>query len=576
MVNLEVQRNVPVQMRDGVVLRADVYRPAVAGERLPVLLQRTPYGKNWLLGSGMPLDPLRAAAAGYAVVIQDTRGRFNSDGEFYPFTNEASDGYDTVEWCASQPWSDGMVGMYGRSYMGATCWQAARERPEHLVTMAPSQASSDYYEARSYLGGVFELGSLLSVALAALAPGSIARLNVPLEEARALTRGTRRLVDDLVATASVLPLDSLMDGPLGKAAPSFFDWMHHDTYDDYWDAIAVEPHYESIDIPALHITCWYDAFLRGSVRNYEGMVRTGKRDQRLVIGPWTHHLPMAAVLGSARVGDLNCGFNSMIDFDGLQLAWFDQWLKGKPAARGSANVRLFVIGKNEWRDYDAWPPPSTARCLYLASDGRANGASGGGRLDWEGSTGADQDAFVYDPADPVPTLGGAHVLIATSHPAGAFDQREIESRPDDLVYTSKPLPETVEVIGWITLTLWVASSAADTDFMAKLVDVYPDGRALNVCEGALRLALRESLREPAPYRPGEPVKIEIQLGPIAHAFLRGHFIRVDVTSSNFPRFARNLNTGQPFHSGDRFVLATQTVLHSSAYPSHLALPVVAG
>ncbi len=573
MLSLRIDRDIEVPMRDGVVLRADVYRPSTTCERYPVLLQRTPYSKSNLMGSGLHLDPLRAASNGYAVVIQDTRGRFKSDGHFYPFANESKDGYDAVEWCAQQSWSNGSVGMYGSSYMAATALQAAKASPPHLVTVIPNQGSSDYYEGRSFVGGVFEVGSLLTTVLGTLVQDSVARLRLPEDEAKPLIREGRRLIDSLVETAAIVPLNKLREGVIGRVAPYFFDWMEHDIYDEYWESMSVEPFYDSIDLPAMHITCWYDSFLRGGITNYEGLTKAGKLNQRLVVGPWTHHVPMAAVLGSARVGDVNMGLRSMIDLDALQLAWFDHWMRGKKEPASGPPVRLYVMGKNEWRTYENWPPETNEERMYLTSRGHANSALGDGRLAGKAGSQAEYDEFIYDPMQPVPTLGGAHVLTASSHPPGSYDQREIESRSDVLVYTSDLLEDDLEAIGWVVADLWVSSSARDTDFMAKLVDVHPDGRAYNVCDGALRLALRHGFRSVSPYTPGEPVKIRIELGPTGHTFLSGHRVRLDVTSTNFPRFARSPNTGEPFHSATRMVSARQQVIHSSDRSSYLALQV---
>jgi putative CocE/NonD family hydrolase len=572
MYNLTVERNVPVPMRDGITLRADVYRPAAVGDRFPVLLERTPYSKTNFLAVGMTLDPLRAASTGYAVVIQDTRGRFASEGEFCPFANESLDGYDTVEWCAEQPWSTGKVGMYGSSYMGATQWQAARERPPHLAAIVPNQSSSDYYEGRSYMGGVFELGSCLATALMALAPGSINRLGLSKEAARDVAREIRKLSSDYDSTAATQPLDRLQETALGRVTPYLFDWMHHDTSDGYWQAMSVEPHYAGIDVPSLHLTCWFDSFLKGALRNYEGMTAGGHSGQRLVVGPWTHHVPMAAMLGSARVGEMDCGVQSMIDFDALQLGWFDCWLKDKDTPSGPP-VRLFMMGANHWVDFDAWPPPACEERLYLSSEGAAS--TGDGRLGARAG-GADYDTFVYDPSSPVPTLGGNQVMLAASYPAGSYDQRCIEARDDVLVYTSDALQEDLPVAGWVSLTLRVTSSAPDTDFIARLTDVCPGGRSFNICEGARRLALRESLSERTAYSPGDVASVTIDMNATGHVFRKGHRVRLQVTSSNFPRLARNLNTGEPFHAGASGVPARQQVLHSSAHQSYLSLPVLDG
>ncbi|ROS38437.1 CocE/NonD family hydrolase [Amycolatopsis thermoflava] len=569
-----VERDVPIPMRDGVVLRADVYRPA-ASPPVPVLLERTPYGKNNYLTSGMPLDPLRASARGYAVVIQDVRGRFASDGEFYSFVNEGADGYDTVEWCAAQPWCDGNVGMYGSSYMGATTWQATVARPPHLKAIAPSQASSDYFEARSYRGGVPELGSLLSTAFLALGPGSVGKLPIPPGERRALLKQLRALVGDVDRTAATWPLKSLADGWPDGFLPYLMDWLTHRTYDEYWKAISLESRYADVEVPVLHLTSWFDSFLDGTLRNFTGTGRAGRVPQRLIVGPWTHHVPMAALLGSARVGDLDCGLGSMLDFDAVQLSWFDRWLKGIEEPRTQPPVRLFVMGANRWRDADQWPPAEVAPVRwYLGSAGHANTLSGDGTLSTEPPATAGRDRFAYDPRSPVPTKGGAHVIIPTAHPPGSFDQRAVEAREDVLVYTSAELAQPVELAGWVSATLYVASSGLDTDFTAKLVDVHPDGTAMNVCDGIQRLSLRGGPETVTAYEPGSRSELTISMSATGYEFGRGHRIRLEVSSSNFPRFEPNLNTGRTAFDSDVSVPAEQTVFHGAPCPSHVELPVV--
>jgi putative CocE/NonD family hydrolase len=571
--NILIERDLAAPMRDGVVLRADVYRPAGKGSARPVLLERTPYDKRYYMASGMPLDPLRAVEHGYAVVIQDVRGRFASDGEFCSFVHEADDGYDTVEWAAAQPWSDGGVGMYGSSYMAATAWQAAVSRPPHLRTICPSQASSDYYEGRSYRGGVPELGSLLTTALLALGPGAVQRLDVGAEERRALSRRLRGLADNLVTTAATWPLTALLDELPEALMPYLRDWLEQRTDGDYWRAISLEHRYGDTELPVLHMTSWFDSFLDGTLRNYEGMVDAGHAGQRLVVGPWTHHVPMAALLGSARVGDLDCGLGAMLDFDALQLGWFDEQLRDAAPSREQSPVRIFVMGSNRWRSEDRWPPLGTCDESFYLGGGEARTRHGDGSLAPRPAV-AGTHTFAYDPRGPVPTTGGAHVLIGTTHPAGSFDQRGVEDRGDVLVYTSPPLEDDLEVIGWISAELFVASSAPDTDFTVKLVDLYPDGRAMNVTDGIQRLSLRGDRTRITPYHPGDVCRLDVTLSATAHCFLRGHAVRIEVSSSNFPRFEPNLNTGGTALHHSETQVARQSVFHGAERASRVTLPVV--
>src|SRR3954451_13260683 len=354
---IEIERDLAVPMRDGVVLRADVFRPATG--RAPVLLQRTPYGRESRLGTLTSLDPVTAAMDGYAVVMQDVRGRFASEGEFRPFAQEAEDGSDTVEWAAGQSWSTGAVGMFGGSYMGATQWQAAVTGPEHLRAIAPIQASSDYFEGRSYRGGAFELGALLGIGLNALAQGSIARADPEGRRRRELWTASRALLDDLARTGAELPLGRLRDSVLGEIAPFFFEWLEHGTADDYWKAMSVEGRYADVATPALHVSSWWDQFLVGTLRNYEGMRRDAPAaaadEQYLLIGPWNHYPPRTGTLGSARVGELEFGLGAIVNMDRIQLRWFDRHLRREGPPPFRRRVRLFVMGANVWRDEDDWP-----------------------------------------------------------------------------------------------------------------------------------------------------------------------------------------------------------------------------
>jgi hypothetical protein len=554
-----VETDVEIPLRDGTILRADVYRP-VDGPS-PTLLERTPYSKDLLVGTIFVLNPMRAAKAGYAVVVQDVRGRFRSDGDFYPFVNEAQDGFDTVEWAAAQPWSDGNVGMFGSSYMAAAQWQAAKARPPHLRTITPFQASADYRDGRSYRGGAFEVGSLLSIALYAFGSGDLSRR--PPSERRVLWDEIKRALDDLPAAARHAYADRLAGTRLPEVIPYFFDWMDHDQPDDYWDQIDVTRHYEDIDLPVLHLSCWFDQFLVGTIRNYVGMRTRGgsphaRDNQHLFIGPWGHYAPRTAVLGTARIGDLDLGISAVSDLDSLLITWFDKWLKNKPSSRPIAPVRAFVTGVNRWDNLEEWPPASTETSLFL----HGGSTTGAGRLasDPPGPE-APPSRFVFDPANPVPTCGGAHLVLESSFPQGAVDQRDIEQRPDVLLFTTDPLPRGLEVLGPVAVTLYVRSSAPCTDFHVALTDVHPDGRSLKVCDGVLRATLDEGT---------QPIVVE--LGDIGHGFLAGHRVRLHVTSSNFPRYDVNPNNGSRPGHGDP-VVANQEVWHSPSARSSLRLPV---
>ncbi|MGD9995540.1 MAG: CocE/NonD family hydrolase [Ilumatobacteraceae bacterium] len=552
-----VESDVAVPMRDGTILRADVYRPA--GGPAPTLLERTPYSKDQLVGTIFVMNPMRAAKAGYSVVVQDVRGRFKSDGEFYPFVNEADDGYDTIEWAASQPWSTGKVGMFGSSYMAAAQWQAAKARPPHLTTIAPFQASADYRDGRSYRGGAFELGSLLSIALYALASGNLAR--VAPAERRELWDELRGALDDIGGSSRRAMHDRFADTRIPDAIPYFFDWMDHDGPDEYWDRIDVTSHYEQIDLPVLHVSCWFDQFLVGTLRNFVGMreraaTEHARANQHLFIGPWGHYAPRTALLGTARIGDLDLGVAAATDLDALLVNWFDRWLKDDGGTgRPIAPVRYFVTGSNTWHNGDTWPPAATTHDLYLRA---------GGRLTSDAPAAGEQpDTFVHDPDDPVPTAGGAHLVLESSFPQGAVDQRDVEARDDVLVYTGDPLEQALDVVGRVTARLAVGSSATSADFDVTVSDVHPDGRSLKICDGIQRVEAVEGT-----------TWVEVALGEIGHRFLEGHRIRVRVASSNFPRYDVNPGTGRRWGDGPAEE-ATQTIWHDADHASCVTLRLTA-
>jgi len=575
--SLKVETNVPVPMRDGTILYADIYRPDGPGP-FPVLLTRTPYDKTMPLSMTM-LDPLKSAKHGYAAVIQDTRGRYTSGGEFYCFRDDINDGYDTVEWAASQPWSTGKVGMYGASYVGATQWLAALSRPPHLTTIIPNVTASNYHEGWTYQGGAFELGFNVSWTLGALTLANFkthsAVKNIPQDRRHKLIQAA----DSMEAAFSFLPLKELPHLK-GGLASYFYDWLAHPDYDDYWRRICIEDHHLQIGVPALNIGGWYDIFLGGTIRNYLGMRKHGatedaQRGQKLLIGPWQH-----SSRGTSLVGDHYFGLASdslAIDLDGIHLRWFDYWLKGiDNGVMGEAPVKIFVMGDNVWRDEQEWPlARAQSVSYYFHSHGKANSVNGDGFLSHQPPGEESHDAFLYNPANPVPTRGGPLCCNPYFMSNGAFDQQEIERREDVLVYSTPPLERDVEVTGPITVTLWAATSATDTDFTAKLVDVCERGCARNITDGIIRARYRNSRSVPSLVEPDRAYRYAIDLWATSNVFKAGHRIRVEISSSNFPRFDRNTNTGMLVAAGDAELKpALQTIFHDSQRPSHITLPIV--
>lgn len=561
-----VEHNVAMKTRDGVTLYADVYRPAGA-ESLFVLLKRTPYDKSrdGTLG-------IKAAQRGYLVVIQDTRGRYTSEGEWYPFKHEIEDGYDAVEWAAALPHANGKVGMFSGSYVGATQMLAAIGKPPHLAGICPVVTASNYHENWTYQGGALEqwfdeswtTGLAQDTANRALKDASnafVGRSALPL---------TQFPVFNVPATDGIKLTHDL--------APYFLDWLAHPSYDSYWKQWSIEENFGNIQVPALMIAGWYDIFQGGSLRNYMGIRAHGgteaaRTKTQLVVMVGGH-----AGFGR-KVGELDFGPDAAFDEDTVMLDWYDYLFKGKQNQFANGKlVKIFVMGENKWRDEANWPLARAEETrYYLHSAGNANGPAANGLLYTDRRTqfrSESPDSFVYDPANPVPTVGGPLCCDGQHLMAGPRDQSQVEARQDVLVYSTPPLDEDTEVTGPITLDLFAQSTAVDTDFTGKLVDVGPDGKAFNVTEGILRARYRKSMETPVPLDTGKVYEYKIDLWSTSNVFLKGHRIRLEISSSNFPRFDRNLNTGKSAAESSAFVKATNTILHDSAHPSALVLPVV--
>ncbi len=558
-----VEHNVAMKTRDGVTLFADIYRP-VGDEALPVLLTRTPYDKSNSATFGR-----MGALRGYIVVIQDVRGRYTSEGEWYTFKHETEDGYDTVEWAAALPQSSGKVGMFSGSYVGATQMLAAIGHPPHLAGICPVVTASNYHENWTYQGGAFEQWFNESWT-SGLAQDTANR---------ELRKATNAMVSSTVLPLTQYPVFNVKaaDGAAltKELAPYFLDWLAHPNYDSYWKQWSIEENFGSIQVPALMIAAWYDIFQGGSIRNYLGIrahggSETARNSTQLVVAIGGHSG------WSRKVGDVDFGSDAPFDENAITLDWYDYLFKGKQNqfANGKS-VKIFVMGENKWRDEASWPLERAKETrYYLHSDGKANSAAGGGSLTTDAGSKESADSYVYDPANPVPTVGGPLCCDPAHLPGGPRDQKEVESRQDVLVYSTPPLDEDTEVTGPIMLDLFAKSSAVDTDFTGKLVDVGPDGFAQNLTEGILRARYRESTSEATPIVPGKVYEYKVDLWSTSDVFLRGHRIRVEVSSSNFPRFDRNLNTGKSAAESSELVKATNTILHDSQHPSALVLPVV--
>lgn len=552
-----VEAGVRVTMRDGIALVADVYRPDEPG-KFPVLLERTPYNR------AEPATGVLFASHGYVVVLQDTRGRYASEGTFYPFRDEGRDGYDTVEWAAALPSADGRVGMFGGSYVGATQMLAAAAKPPHLVAIFPYVTASEYYEGWTYQSGAL-MQWFASTWASILAE----------DTARKATASRSHWADWVPA----LPVDQfrLLDVPQpAELAPYYRDWVQHETDDAYWHAVKVSDHFGEMGVKALHGGGWHDLFLKGSIENYRGLhekaaTPEARAGQRLLLGPWCH----GPTSPEGRIGDVEFGKDAVLDMDGTILRWFDYALKGEANEYATgAPVRLFVMGENQWRDEKEFPLARTRPTRYYLRSAKApNTAAGDGALALDAPRREPPAAFDYDPADPVRTIGG-RVCCGSASPPGPFDQRPNESRPDVLVFSTPPLASDLEVTGYIRLELFASSSAVDTDFTALLADVDPSGYARFLTDGIVRARYRASTERAELIEPGRSYKYDVDLWATSNLFKAGHRVRLYVSSSNFPRFGRNLNTGEPTLGATRMVKAQQTVFHDAEHPSALVLPVI--
>ena len=571
--------NVMVPMRDGTRLATDVFRPNAPG-KFPVLVNRGPYGKDQYIA-----NPDHSTwffpAHGYIVLSQDCRARFGSEGDYYnPVFQEAADGYDTVEWAATQEWSNGRVGTTGQSYLGATQYTLATNNPlpPHLQTMAPFSASSDFHQSWVYhTGGAMEWGWTVPYAIHK-GRNTLERLGredlLSQMDEYVLPPGNfaQPLKDDWY---NHLPLRDWIDR-LQEAAPYLSEYFDEERDGPYWWKANVLKNLSGIKIPMFHVSSWYDIFLEGALNSYQAITNSGgnrlaRENQKLLVGPWAHVRPFTQP-HTGGAGDIDFGDNAAIELHDFLLRWFDYWLKDSDTGiMEEPPVSLFIMGDNRWRQEKEWPLARTHYTnYYLHSQGSANSSSGDGTLSTTPPMDEQVDQFIYDPNMPVPTLGGNTLII----PYGVMDHRTLEEREDILVYSTPPLDKTIEITGPITVTLFAASTAKDTDFTAKLVDLRPDGYAQNLQDGIIRARFRTSAAEPSFITPGKVYCFEIDLWSTSHVVQVGHSIRLEISSSNFPRFDRNPNTGAALGVNSNMVEAQQTVYHSSNFPSHITLPII--
>lgn len=569
-----IERNVPCEMRDGCVLRANIYRDPDAGAQ-PALVFRTPYDKTAGAITYMALDPMRAVEAGYVVVQQDTRGRFTSEGVHSPWVDEYADGYDTIEWAARQPWSNGRVGAYGISYHGLTSWASAVGAPPSLQAIAPSQAPCDHYDV-FFRQGAFQLGMHAHWAMRLMGPPELlrARREDPAAERMADFYLLIDQLDDYEALTRHLPIRT---APAARVEAPFFPYISdiydHPTPDEYHAARSVTGRHADVRAPALITAGWHDVLLESDLQHYAAIQAYAPKavaeNTRLVIGPWVHGPGMHLTAG----GEVDYGYRASglsmdlkEDLTAYHLRWFDRWLKD--AQTGSeAPVRIFVMGENRWRDEAEWP-------LARARDQAWHLHADGGLSPAPPAVGAQPRAYEHDPYDPTPTLGGG-TLMPTIYPKGSVAQNPLHLRKDVLLFTSEILGQPIEVTGLVRMKLWASTSAGDADWVVKLCDVHPDGRAFNVCDGVVRASRRDRDREgPRPLEPDQIVEYDISLLATSMVFLHGHRLQLLVTSSDFPRYDRNPGTGELGFDARALIPARHRIYCDAEHPSHVSLPIV--
>jgi putative CocE/NonD family hydrolase len=553
---IRIDHYVPVRMRDGVTLRADVYRPARAG-RFPVIVVRTPYGIQ-RENVGVHDNLIHLARLGYAVVNQDGRGRYESEGRWDPFRHEGRDGYDTIEWAARQPWSNGKVATQGGSYLGHVQWAAGTLAPPGLVAMFPAVASTNLYANWITHGGAFRLAFNFGWGVVRM-PN---RIMLPQLYFTGKDAAPELNYDVLLKT---LPLRDMDEAAFHYQVAHWRDWIAHESYDAYWKAVSDEERFGKVTVPVHTQGGWFDIFLAGTINGYTGVRRQAANSRarelsRLVVGPWGHG-------PSRRFGGLDFGPEADRKLSQYEIAWHDFHLKG--AANGvdrQAPVQIFYMGVNRWRGETDWPVPGARETPWYLHEG--------GKLS-PVKPAAENSAsqYVYDPLDPAPTTGGNNCCGAPTI-AGPVDQKPLDGRRDILRFVSDPLSEPLAVAGPVRMRLHAATDGRDTDWMVKLIDVYPDGGAYPMAEGILRARFRRGLDRPELLRPDEAYEFTVDLVGTAVVFQPGHRIRVDVTSSNFPQFDRNPNTGAPLGRSSEVRAARQTIHHSAARASHILLPVV--
>ena len=568
------EKDIPMKMRDGITLMADIFRPD-DNEKHPAIVVRTPYDKTRSISSDF-FTPLEGALAGYAVIIQDLRGRFASEGEYLAGAPEGKDGYDTIENVAAEPWCDGNVGMAGASYLGLNQWHAAIEAPPHLKAIAPHVIGSGPIGG-SRKSGVIGMEGAISWS-AAMAIDTLQKMAQKGKDVTEPLNMIRWAMDNIEEACKFLPLkdlpffqfEGLREGFLRRFSDQ--DLAGLKTEEDlFWP-------YHKVEVPCMHSAGWYDISGKAVFDNFLGMgekggTETAREGQHVFMGPWIHGSRFHNLVGGMNFGRFASGGGSFAT--ARHIAFFDKYLRGIDSPY-LVPIRYFVMGLNRWRNAETWPLPKTQwERFYFHSRGHADSSFDDGLLSRDEPGDEPPDRYIYDPLDPFPTNGG-QINPDLNLPAGPLDQSWVERRSDVLCYSTPELKEDMEVTGPVTMHLFASTSVPDTDFMVRLVDVYPNGKAINVAEGCIRARYRKSILDPEPITPGETYEYTIDMAVTSNVFKKGHHIRVHIASSDFPRFDRNMNTGNPFGEDTTGIAAMQTIFHTADYASYIELPVIPG
>lgn len=539
-------------MRDGTNLSSYIYRPN-SNAKLPVILTRTPYSTAEGFFKRFDEDAKFFASNGYVYMIQDCRGKNDSDGVFNPFHDDNYDGFDTIAWILKQKWSNGNIGTIGASYSAWNQWTTAVLNPPGLKTMISVVALPDPVKNVPYQNGALVL---------------------TMAEWMAIIEGKRNIPTEIYDTELLLwhlPLKT-MDNQFGRNSKIWQDWIAHPSSDEFWTKTFYQDKLDRIHIPALHVSGWYDDDLIGTHLNYTTITQHPNFDQsyyqKLIIGPWQHK-----VNRSTKIGDMDFGNSALIDLRNIELQWFDRFLKGvNNEIDKDLPVEIFVLGENKWRKEKSWPPEDVKYTpYYLHSSGKANTLYGDGLISVTIPARVEKvDFYTYDPLDPVPYISDSQDIAAE----GPFDQKSIEKRDDVLVYQTAPLDRKTEVTGPIKLKLFVSSSAVDTDFWAQLTDVFPNGYSMHLTENIMRATYRNSLEKYELLIPNKITEIVIDLWIISNVFKKGHRIRLDISSSCFPKYNRNTNMNHRFGEDTELITAEQKIYHDKDFPSRLLLPII--